>query len=633
MIPQLGIVKVRHRTSYPVHFYPGIIPGVLPGYNSRSAPAVTRGGACANQLAVKLLPFRRGYRLATALGLIIAACHSGETRDPLPVGQDLGDNSVDSGSDASLVSAASGNGGTSGTGGNSSQHPDAGSGGVDASYPTAGTSGIDAGDADIEDYDAEAGSDVEAGSSCGDGNTDLALDEECDDGNDQHSDGCEIDCKKTTVTQVALGRTFACVLSSAGGVKCWGTDIDGSLGRGTLGVDITHPSQIEPLDFGTSRRVTQISTSYYHACVRFDDGKARCWGDNATGQLGIDSTNDYGDEVAEQLSALPDLPLDNVQSISAGIFNTCAIIGSLGQERMYCWGGNLRGELGVGNKLQQETPGQMVGLGGAKPKAATITWRSVCGLLSTGAVRCWGDDSYGVRGVGVTTTWLGDNELPDSDSYNVLGLPGPVTMHSGETNTVCAISGGDVYCWGRNADARAGYAFATYGDSIWQTPGKVNLGDVSLVQVSAATTHTCALDDEGFVRCWGSDDDGALGYPGVTAVGFDREPVLDYELMGVSSDGGMGDAGPVTPGLPLGAVDLGDFDGTPGPDAAIRVEVMGGYSCAIMESGGLRCWGESSAGLVGYPEVDYIGVTDSPAQAYQRIGYSDVNVFGPAPTP
>jgi hypothetical protein len=51
-----------------------------------------------------------------------------------------------------------------------------------------------------------------------------------------------------------------------------------------------------------------------------------------------------------------------------------------------------------------------------------------------------------------------------------------------------------------------------------------------------------------------------------------------------------------------------------------------------METGGLRCWGQNSYGLLGYPEVaegEFIGFTDSPAQAYHRFGYSDVNVFGP----
>ncbi len=580
---------------------------------------------------MKLLPFRRGYRFATALGVIIAACHSGEQRDPLAINP--ADERPDAGGDAAIA-GASGTTATGGNAGNSPQEPTAGNGGTATGEPDSGSAGTDPGD--IEDAgDATVDSAVEAGPSCGDGHTDLALDEECDDGNAQHSDGCENDCTKTTIAQVELGVNFDCVLTSAGGVKCWGMDADGALGRGTLGADIAEPSQIETLDFGTSRRVTQISSGHYHACALFEDGKARCWGDNATGQLGIDSTNDYGDEPTEPLSGLPDLPLSNIQSIVAGVFGTCAIVVNGGLERMYCWGSNLRGELGIGNTTQQDTPGQMVGLGGSEPSAVITGWHWTCALLDSGTARCWGDDANGIRGTGPTATWLGDNELPDSDSYNALGLPGPVTMFDGNHSTVCAVVGDDAYCWGRNEGARAGSVVATYGESIWQTPGKVNLGDVSVAKVSASLTHSCALDDDGFVYCWGTHKNGSMGYPGVSEVGVEREPVLDYDLMqqGIPIDGGFGDAGAVTPGLPAGAVDLGDFDGTLGPDRAVSIDVTGHRTCVIMEAGTLRCWGDNRYNLLGYSEVEFIGITDSPAQAYHGIGYSDVNVFGPQPTP
>jgi cysteine-rich repeat protein len=584
---------------------------------------------------VNLLLSRGPSRVAIALGVLFVACHSGGLRNLNPLGQGGLDGGADSDADVSST------GGTSGAGGmRSSVAGDAGTvGGDGGSNPsTSGGAGA-GGDSDLPDASSDAAdAAIDGGPRCGDGNRDLQLDEECDDGNDQHSDGCEPDCTTTKVAQMALGRNYSCALSNAGGVKCWGVDADGVLGRGTLGADITHPSQIEPLDFGTARRVTQISAGYYHACVRFEDGKARCWGDNATGQLGINSTNDFGDQVSEPLNTLPDLNLDNVQSITAGIFGTCAIVGNVGQERVYCWGGNLRGEQGVGDKLQREAPGQEAALGSSRfPKATIIGWRWVCGLLNTGAVRCWGDDSWGVRGVGVTSTWLGDNELPDSDAYNALGLPGPVTAISGNYNNVCALSGGDAYCWGRNTYSQTGYVFATYGDTVWQTPGKVNLGTVSLAQISCAGSHTCGLDTDGFVYCWGAEDEaGSLGYQGVSFVGYEREPVDDYELMR-PTDGGVGsggnDGGVVTPGLPLGAVDLGDFDGTPGPDRAISINVGGDRTCAIMDTGALRCWGDNADGLIGYPEVTMTGVNESPAQVYLRIGYSDVNVFGPPPSP
>lgn len=566
-----------------------------------------------------------------AIGCLLLACHSGTERELLaPQGQagDTGDGSVD----AAIEAGVGGRGGTAPTVAGAGS----GGGGTGGFVGAAGDGGIAGGGAlaDHELPDAEAsetGSDADAEPqpSCGDGNVDLALDEECDDGNRQHSDGCELDCKPTTIEDVAIGYTFHCALSSGGGIKCWGQDSFGQLGRGTKGADITNALLVPPLDFGTTRRVTQLSTGYGHACVVFEDNRARCWGRNESGQLGIDSQNDWGDDADEPLDQRLDLPFTNVRSIVAGRYSTCAIVGITGFEQQYCWGSNTLGELGISSSnVLLDEPGNAVGLN-ARSLATQIGERWVCALLHNGAARCWGDYLYGVRGVGAASSYLGDNELPDQSSDNVKGLPGPVSMISAGRATSCAISAGDVYCWGRNESAEAGYPVGTYGTEIWQTPGKVNLGDISIVQVSAGWTSSCALDDEGFVYCWGNDpDDGQLGYAGVTKVGFDREPVLDYALMG--GDGGL-DAG--TPGLPLGAVDLGDFDAEPGPDRATKVVTGPDRACALMENGGLRCWGENTGAVMGYPvDVGYIGRDETPAQGYQQLGYSDPKIFGPAPS-
>jgi cysteine-rich repeat protein len=180
---------------------------------------------------------------------LIAACHSGESRELLVVHTVSSDAGSDAAVDGSGVLTPS---------------SDAGD---DAALS-------DGGDAE---GGIEGGAEIDGGASCGDGHTDLGLAEECDDGNQRHSDGCEIDCKKTRITQLGLGRFFTCALSSGGGVKCWGTDNFGVLGRGTTGEHVADPTQIDVLDFGTSRRVKQLVSSVFHSCVVFEDEKARCW--------------------------------------------------------------------------------------------------------------------------------------------------------------------------------------------------------------------------------------------------------------------------------------------------------------------------------------------------------------------
>jgi hypothetical protein len=117
-------------------------------------------------------------------------------------------------------------------------------------------------------------------------------------------------------------------------------------------------------------------------------------------------------------------------------------------------------------------------------------------------------------------------------------------------------------------------------------------------------------------------------------VGRDRAPVLDYQVMsGLFVDGGPTDAAiPGAESLPLGAVNIGDFDGTPGLDPATHVWVGQSASCALTEEGGLRCWGFNEGNHLGYgTAVANIGLTQSPAELYAQVGFADVKVFGPPP--
>ncbi|HEX2881334.1 MAG TPA: hypothetical protein VHO25_17520, partial [Polyangiaceae bacterium] len=380
---------------------------------------------------MKLLPFRRGYGFAV-VGLIIGACHSGETRDPVAIDPG-GNNGSDSGSDAASDSGqpSPSLGGSAGFAGSVAQ-PDSGDDGVGGTISAHG--GSDAGtDADASDAEIPDSSDLDGGPRCGDGNTDIALDEECDDGNELHSDGCERDCTTTRVTQVAIGYNFMCALSSGGGVKCWGKDLYGTLGRATSTVDVPDPSQIDVIDFGTSRRVTQIASSWYHVCALFEDGRARCWGRNDSYQLGTGNTFDYGDGPGEELRNLGDLPLDGIKFISAGQLGTCAISDVTGANKLYCWGSNLRGELGVGNTSARPEPtDNYPAVLGATPLQTAGGYRAVCSLLAGGSVRCHGDRIFGQLGAGVISHDIGDGigdgngfgELPNDPMLSVKGLPG-----------------------------------------------------------------------------------------------------------------------------------------------------------------------------------------------------------------
>ncbi len=92
-----------------------------------------------------------------------------------------------------------------------------------------------------------------------------------------------VDVKGLSGGGVALGAgaLHTCVLTSAGGVECWGDNNDGQLGDGTT---TAHFTPVEVV--GLSGSVVELAVGGYHTCVVTASGGAKCWGGNFSGQLG-----------------------------------------------------------------------------------------------------------------------------------------------------------------------------------------------------------------------------------------------------------------------------------------------------------------------------------------------------------
>jgi alpha-tubulin suppressor-like RCC1 family protein len=88
------------------------------------------------------------------------------------------------------------------------------------------------------------------------------------------------------VTAISVGFPSACALSSAGAVQCWGDNQYGELGNGTFTSSST-PVPVTGLQSG----VTAISVGAYFACAITSAGAVQCWGDNLAGELGNGSAN------------------------------------------------------------------------------------------------------------------------------------------------------------------------------------------------------------------------------------------------------------------------------------------------------------------------------------------------------
>ncbi|MCY1018413.1 RCC1 domain-containing protein [Pyxidicoccus sp. MSG2] len=245
-----------------------------------------------------------------------------------------------------------------------------------------------------------------------------------------------------------------------------------------------------------------------------------------------------------------------------------------------------------------------------------------CALLNDGSVRCWGAGGLGRLGYGNTDT-IGDNELPSS--RGAVPLPEKVSqLATGGSHTCALLVSGLVRCWGNNQYGQLGYRHTNHiGDTEPVTSmGYVNLGTPA-VRITAGASHTCALLTTNKVRCWGFNGTGQLGYGHTNNIGDDDEPssvdvqvgapVQDVFARGNHTcalllsgkvrcwgDNGLGQLGYSNGGNPIGDNEhpssVGDVNlgGT-----AIQLALGGSHTCALMDTGTVKCWGYNAQGQIG----------------------------------
>ena len=200
-----------------------------------------------------------------------------------------------------------------------------------------------------------------------------------------------------------------------------------------------------------SNLVTQITAGWRHTCARFGDGRARCWGWNAFGQLG------YGNATVVPATTLAraggDIPVGgSLQAITSGNWSnfTC---GLLDGGRLRCWGENMENTLGYGNTQSSsdtQTPAVLgdVPLGGHKVTQVATGRFLTCALFTGGNVRCWGTSGRGQKGRAIEIdSALSLAETPASVP-DIL-LPGPATQIAvGPLHACALLQDGQVSCWG-----------------------------------------------------------------------------------------------------------------------------------------------------------------------------------------
>ncbi len=185
-------------------------------------------------------------------------------------------------------------------------------------------------------------------------------------------------------TTVQVGSQNSCGLTSAGIAWCWGENSDGESGDGT-GVD-----RFAPVRVVGDHVFAAISVGQWHSCGRKSGGALWCWGWNDQGQIGDGTRTSRLAPVAVAQGG------DLFASVHAFGWSTCALLAS-GSAK--CWGENAEGQLGINSTVDQLTPTSVNGSLQFTSLTSGVAYH-MCGPTTAGVWYCWGWNEDGQIGDG-----------------------------------------------------------------------------------------------------------------------------------------------------------------------------------------------------------------------------------------
>ncbi len=142
------------------------------------------------------------------------------------------------------------------------------------------------------------------------------------------------------IKKITIGYSnFVCAIGFDDKAYCWGQQPYGEFGNNSSSSSRTPVATWQ--GSMTDTKIKDLSAGAFHVCVIGFDDKAYCWGNNSSGQLGDDSNSNRRTPVAVSSSTLN---TQRFKKISGGNNHTCAIGYD---DRLYCWGNNELGQLGV----------------------------------------------------------------------------------------------------------------------------------------------------------------------------------------------------------------------------------------------------------------------------------------------
>ena len=305
------------------------------------------------------------------------------------------------------------------------------------------------------------------------------------------------------------------------------------------------------------------------------------------------------------ISANTPAPAYGVNTAAPGIWNrqqqrSYKLNGSWPQAQvqsfLWGWGLNNAGQLGINNAISYSSPKQ-VGAGSNWMKVAkSLNGYSTFAVKSDGTLWSWGSGSYGVLGLGNSSSYTSPKQVGSRTDWK----------------DVFGIGGGGFY-----AQTRGGVVYRT-GNMLYGGPSNTNIVNGarsnlisgSWTSLSSSSSHAVGTRSDGSLWSWGSGTAGKLGLGNLNSYSYPKmissSPWLT-SAVGASHSVAIKNDGTIwTWGYNSnGQLGLGNTTSYSSPKQVgllatwINVAASGSSTFAIKSDGTLWTWGNNSQGQLG----------------------------------
>ena len=425
----------------------------------------------------------------------------------------------------------------------------------------------------------------------------------------------------------------AYALLSDGSLYTWGDNKYGQLGLGDKANRYYYPSENQKINipdkineliglkdtgYDTSERTTFYKFSLYAIT---ENGELYAWGDNSNGQLGIGNTDNQTKPVKVTGITGKIKQLITFQHYGKAFFDYFYVYAITEDGSLYAWGYNGEGLLGVGDKMDRNTPTK-INLPG-KIKELMHNSYSVYTILEDGSLYAWDYNTPTPTKInlpGKVINRIGDYAiLEDGSLYSSVSinstptkvnLPGKVINRIGQ---FAILEDGSLYAWGDNRNGELG--IGSENDYV-DTPTKVDLPGTIKELITDGNSAYAMLED-GSLYAWGDNYYGQLGLGSdekkvsiptkVNLPGKIKELILfqssNGSLYAILEDGSLYAWGDNYYNGQLGVGSENDYVNTPTKvnlPGTIKELITYGYSIyAILEDNSLYAWGYNGTGQLG----------------------------------